>query len=659
MRARAASPLAGLTALDRLFPLPYNMNTMRQLFFSLSFLIASAAAPLRAEITAPEKAVMDACVSNISEKVYSPAEAGKCLGKLHAGNDALYHKFKAEDGERLTYALKYGNIFKELGEFFEDEPSLCVIRERYVALLENDKYQKACVLCEIDMAPQPDKTFPWIQRYYNGSLDTAKQAGLAWETLGAAHKTNLARIGSPQDRWAELRLSERTATLMAEDSLFTSGVFDRDIAPCGTAGDNLQRYMDGNLPTDIRGGIRSYLAAAMPARPAGGTGGTGPDSSKYSAAALKAKNMAGKSDAELMAYLGRTFDNSAGSGGVTAPGLTGSPPRPAGTGTSAASYTLPPDKWEKVASEVKTRMLGGVSEMDGKNREPAFSGTKMDDELRDFYNKKGPDGKPANGMKLRVLDLGSGGTNGAYCPKHNLGGCGSQGPGEIAINKQLIEEWMKKKNITADQLLNDPAAMDRLGYHLYPVTLHEGIHNVHQDEYFRANGVPNKRQLDKEVAAFSGQALGVKAKLADPKTARLYAPEMSEFDMEVLGELENGGYRGMKKFVRYYDIEGTQGASAKSFTQMEAALKEINLRKTSPGYDENAPASPDCSWFRTDRCSTAQLRTMTNEAYPWYETAIKRQRSDIESISAELTRLNSIDASERWKTLQAGKPVGT
>lgn len=632
---------------------------MRNLIFSLVFLAAPLAAPLGAEITAAEKAVMDACTANISEKVYSPVEAGTCLEKLHADNDALYKKFKVEDGERLTYALKYGNMFKELGEFFEDEPSFCVIRERYAALLENDRYQKACVLCEIDMAPQPEKTFPWIKNYYDGSSNNAKKAGLAWETLAAAQKTNLARIGAPQARWAEMRLSERTATLIAEDSLFTSGVLDRDIAPCGTTGDNLQRYIDGNLPSDIRTGIRGYLAAVMPARPADGSGGTGPDSSKYSAAALKAKSMAGKSDAELMAYLGRTFDNSTGAGGVTGPGSAGSPPRPAGTGTSAASYTLPPDKWEKVASEVNLRMVGGVSEMDGKNREPAFSGTKMDDELREFYTKKGPDGKPLNPMKLRLLDLGNGGTNGAYCPLHVKNGCGGgQGPGEIAINKQLVEEWMKKRNITAEQLLNDPAAMDKLGYHLYPVTLHEGIHNVHQDEYFRANGVPNKRQLDKEVAAFSGQALGVKAKLADPKTGRLYGPEMSEFDMEVLGELENGGYRGMKKFVRYYDIEGTQGASAKSFTQMEAALKEMNLRKTSPGYDENAPASADCSWFFINKCSTTQLRAMTNEAYPWYETAIKRQRSDIESIASELTRLNGIDTSERWKALQAGGPIG-
>lgn len=636
---------------------------MKKTFFSLILLASTAAAPALAELTPEETAVRTGCVANIANKVYDPAEAEKCLTSLKP-DSPLYKKMKAEEEDTLTYVLKYENMFKELGEFFKDGPRECLMRRRYLEMLETDAYQEGCVLCDLDMGPQPDKTFPWIGKYYGGQLPVAQRAALSWNEAGAPRAATLAKIGVTAARWNDLKLSERTAVIMAETAISSGTSYPREITSCNTFNSNPQQYLNRYLPADIRANIRAYFAAIMPAPQPAGTGSSAANPSKYADASKRAKEMAGKSDGELMAYLGGMFDNKAGTAAMPDYGKPAKPaPAAAKPKGGPEAYKLPEENWNKVAEELNVRMVGGVSSMDKKKREAAFSGTPLEDELRKFYTEKGKDGKPLHPMKLKLLDLGElPGTNGAYCPKFATNGCGNgHGPGEIAVNSQLVEQWMAKNNVTAKQLMASPALMDKLARSVYPVTLHEGIHNVHQDEYYIANGIDNKRMLDKEVVAFSGQAAGVKHKLVDPKTRKLYEGEMDDFSMEVLAVSENGGYRGMKKFVRYYNLEGTQGAAAKSFSQMEAGLKELNLRKTEPGYDNPAARTADnCSWFSVQDCSTEQLTAMTKKAYPWYEVAVKRQESDIAMVNDEMARLNAADKSARWKKIQAAqvKPIG-
>ncbi len=631
---------------------------MKRTFFSL-ILLVSAAAPAPAELTREETAVRDACVENISQKVYSPDEADKCLSALKP-DSPLYAKLKAEDEDTLTYVLKYENLFKELGDFFKDGPKECLLRKRFIAMLEVDAYQEGCVLCQLGMGPQPEKTFPWISDYYPNYVPPARVAALSWEFAGAPRAASLARIGVNPGRWNEMKLSERTAVLMADTALSSATVLPREISFCDTYNSNAQKYMNTYLPPDILANIKAYLGRMMPA--AGAKPGGAAPGDKYADSLKTAKEMAGRSDSDLLAYLGGMFDKSAAGSGATAlPGRSASAATAART--PAAKYKLPESDWNAVAGELNVRMVGGVSAADGKRHDAQFAGTPLEDELRNFYTEKGKDGQPLHPMKLKLVDLGElPGTNGAYCPKAAVTGCGpDHGPGEIAVNSQLVEAWMKKNDVTAEQLMKSPELMDRLARSVYPVTVHEGIHQVHQDEYYLANGLDNKRMLDKEVVAFSGQAAAVKNKLIDPKTRALYEGEMDDFSMEVLAVSENGGYRGMKKFVRYYNLEGTQGAAAKSFSQMEAGMKELQLRKSDPAYYDPAAHNPDdCSWFSVQDCSTEELNSMTRKAYPWYETAVKRQESDISLIDGEMARLNSIDTSARWQSIKASgvKPLG-
>ncbi|OGR45037.1 MAG: hypothetical protein A2X35_06490 [Elusimicrobia bacterium GWA2_61_42] len=628
---------------------------MLSLLLQLSLFLPALTAPALA-LEARDQAVLDACVLNISNKVYSPEEAGKCLEGLNADDYALYKKIKAEDPDKLSYVLKYDNLFIELGEFFEDKPNQCRLRERFIAVMEKDADQEGCVMCELQLGPEAEKSFPWIEKYYGEALPRAKKAALSWSELEAGRKTSLAELGCAEERWNTLTVRRRIAVLIADDVIKSRepGFYElEEQARCSTISFALASYIRIFLPGDLLAKLTEHLRKLQEAAKAGAAGTTGSDKSKYDKAFQTGKGLAAKSDSELLSYLGSTFDRATpGTAPLPHPAapvpLSGAGPAAA---SAAAAPVLTPADSVKVAAALKANFLGT------KERTGEFAGEPTGDALREFYGKKDKGGKLQHDLQLRVLDLGTDGTSGAYCPYAATKGCGESGQkaGEIAINKHNIEAWLKKNNCTTERLLGDPAMMDKLSRHLAPVAVHEGVHQVLQDEYYKGKGVDNKKFLDKETEAFARQSLFLKAKLADSKTEKAYLAEADEWDLKVLGELEKGGYRGMKKFIRYYDQEGAQGAAAKNFAQMEAALKEANLRKTVPGYNSGIRGSDDCSWYQLNKCSNDQLASMNKKAYPWYEAVIAKQRGNVELVSTRLNYLNSIDISERWKTIQKSK----
>lgn len=601
-------------------------------------LAAFAAAPAAAEFTQEEQEILDACVSNISEKVYSPDEAGKCLDALEPGSE-LYEKLKAEDRETLTYILKYENLFKELGEFFGDGPDACTIRQRYISLLETDAAQHGCVLCELGMGPQPEKTFNWVNKYYSDALPAARRGALAWEEACASHAATLARTtGVTQGRWVQLKLRERESVIMVEFAVAGAQEPPNGFTGCGPFQGNHTQFMKQHLPPDIHARVTEIAAKTL--QPANGKTGTGADASKYAEASKNARNIAGKSDGAVLDYLGGIFDKKAAGLGQLNNGKAEGAFFGGKTQQPNGKYALSADHYGKVAEELNTRLLGGVSSMDNKVREGAIGGTKLEDELNKYYNEKGKDGKLLHPMQLKVMNL-PGNYNGMYCRTGGTCGPGLPGPGEIALNSKLVENWMKKNDCTADRLMSDPAMMDKLARSVYPIAVHEGIHQVHQEDYYLRNGVPNKSMLDKEVVAFAGQAAAIKNKLSDPKTRALYEQEITASDKHILSVAEKDGYRGLTKFLRpYYDIEGAQGASSKTFSQMEAGFKELQLRKNDTGYDKTSGKTGEpCSWGNVSGCSTAKLTSMTNKAYPWYELVIKQQQADIQMLEEEFARL--------------------
>lgn len=628
---------------------------MKKISYLLTLAIYSVAlaAPALAELTGEEANMVSACKKNIEDGALSPKEAEKCVKTDFYPDSALFKKLKAEDQDSLNYILKYNGVITELGEFFREKPQECLIRQRFVATLDDSRYQKGCVLCDLQMAPQPEKMFPWIGKYYNGSLQGTQKASLTWANAGAMRAAMLNNFSVNQARWEQMTISERTAVIMAETGFSGRKTYPAEITNCWIVDEDPVSYMRHNIPQDVLNAIEAYKARMMPAAGAPGAaggkaGGTGPDTSRFAAANAKIKAATGK-DGDTLAILGEMFDKN------TIPARNVEPfakpkPAPAKPGAAAAKYELPVDKLPMVAAELKTRMLGGTSGIDNKPRKPAFSGTPWEDEALKFYTAKDKDGKLLHGLNFQVLPMNKN-TNGGYCPQHATGGCGPDFPaGSIAVNKTLIEAWMKKNNVTAEQLTRDPKLMDRLGRHLYVVMVHEGpVHEVRQDQFYISKGVDNKKILDKEAMAFGLSTLSLKNKLNGPEGA-LYRREASEFDLKTLKAVESGGFRGIKEFVRYYDLEGVQGVGAKTIKQLESGLKDMELRKTDAAYG-SVPRNPDgCSWYVLRNCTDEQLLSMTQKAYPWYETAITRQKSETAMLNAALEeQINQSSLSKRLK----------
>jgi len=631
---------------------------MKKISYLLTLAIFSAplAAPALAELTGEEVTLVNVCKKNIEDGILSPKEAEKCVKTDFYPESPLFEKLKKENKASLDYILKYNGVITELGEFFRDKPNGCHIRQRFIDVLDNSRYQKGCLLCDLQMAPQPEKMFPWIGKYYNGALPDSQKMSLIWADAGAPRAAMLGNFSVNQARWEQMTISERTAVIMAETAFSGRKTYPPELTNCWIVDEEPGLYMRNNLPPDILNAIEAYKNRLMaPTAAAGGkAGGTGPDSSRFAAANAKIKAATGK-DGDTLAILGEMFDKNTIPARKVDPFAKPAAAKPASKkpGAAAAKYELPVDKLPMVAAELKTRMLGGKSTIDGKPRKAAFEGTPWEDEAVKFYTAKGKDGKPLHDLNFQVMPMAKT-TNGGYCPQHAVNGCGKDFPaGSIAVNKTLIEAWMKKNKVSAERLTKDPKLMDRLGRHLYMVMVHEGpVHEVRQDQFYIAKGVDNKKILDKEAMAFGLSALSMKNKLNGPEGA-LYRREMSDFDRDTLKALEKGGYRGMKEFVRYYDLEGVQGVGAKTIKQMEYGLKDLELRKTDAAYGA-VPRDPDnCSWYVVRNCTDAQLTAMTQKAYPWYETAITRQKSETALMNSILER--EINESRMKKSLKAKK----
>lgn len=580
------------------------------------------ASPARGELTPEEYEMVGVCKANISEEEYSPKIAEKCVKRDLFPDTPLYAKLKTEQPGELHYALKYNGVFMELGDFFRDKPSQCIIRKRLLDLLELSSHQNACALCDVGMAPNPENVLVWVGKYYSASLAPAESAALSWKIAGEPRSEMLSKIGVARARWEQLSISARIAVAMAETSISGRANSSDRILECGTIDSSPEGYMNKHMPPDILTGIRTYISGIKPNPSAGVKPSVG--SRGYAGAKEKIGNLAGKTDAEILASLGRAFDNKGPE--VTGPALKVIPP----AGRAKDRYELPDEKLRLIAEELKIRMLGGVSALDGKPRKAAFSGTPWEEAALAYYTEKDGRGKPLHGLNLKVMNLGDK-MGGGYCSKlYGSEGCGNGiGAGDVVIGKMMVEAWMEDNHITARQLTTNPKFMDRLGRNFYTLLVHEAaIHEVWQDQFHIANNIPNKKVLDKEVMAFGASSASLKIKLNGPEGA-LYRKETSDGVMKTLDTFEQGGYRAVKARIRAYDLDGVQGMGAKGFAQLEAGLKELELRRADPRYGAKNRDTGKCSWSDIVDCSSQELARMTQKNYEWYEAAIARQKSDM------------------------------
>ncbi|MBI4655911.1 MAG: hypothetical protein HY746_04085, partial [Elusimicrobia bacterium] len=199
---------------------------MRMIFFAALSLAFSRNSFLfsqqPAEFTEQEIKIIQSCEENITNKVYSPVEADKCLSYLHAENDKLLDKLydKKPDGtRRAELILKYENALKELGDFYEDNPREDLIQKKLIKLLEFDYEAEGCSLCDIGMGPQPEKIGEWAGKHAPAHSNKTLSAIKTWKALPNVRTQSLGKYGYTEANWADKTIRQRAATLVADEIL--------------------------------------------------------------------------------------------------------------------------------------------------------------------------------------------------------------------------------------------------------------------------------------------------------------------------------------------------------------------------------------------------------------------------------------------------------
>jgi hypothetical protein len=593
-------------------------------FILLPFLLLAAAAPAAAQdFTGQQKQALDSCEKNISQKIYAPAEADKCLAALHDNGDDLLTKLRAEDESRATYILTYELSISDLGEFYANAEEPYTIQKGLMVRLE----RKPCPLCRLEMGPQPEKLFPWISHYAADKLEDTKKAADSWATLAPVTAAEFAKIGSGESEWAQYTITQRENALKA----LAQTVYG-ELLPPGAARidiDNLHAHQDAmnavwpyftdeqreKILADIEG-IKAEVdkAKAAAASPESAAKANALEK-KYAAVQAHLPNVPG---AGSSAFLNKTFDNTSGGGGALP--KDGTSPQGANGGASAKTpvYTLTDKQAEDLSPRMQQALLGPKGEL---------SDTPIGRDAIAFSKT------PGGALKFSVEKLEDDNTRGVFNSEDIT----------VKINKTDVEAYMKKYKVTAAELMDEKntAALQKVTRYVAPVFIHEYDGHQEQTDWANKNNIPDHYYLGQEREAFSKGSLFVLQKReAELKKGNIgYEGQVSESDVNMANLLRAKGMEGVNKDIMYYKVPTEKGVAAQNFATYEELKKELTLRQIAAAKDPAAQAALDAK--RPEDDNTSALQKKFNAIYPWYIQSVKKTAAEQKYFDDALAALDS------------------
>ncbi len=320
-------------------------------------LLLGPALPAYSQLTEQDSKFLDSCSENITKKIYSPTKAENCLTGLDENDHALLDKAKSYKDIELSRLMAYMNALKDLGDFYRDAGDEYVIKQGLLVRLE----ASPCVLCRLELGPQPEKLYKWIDRYAPDRLPNTKKAGLDWDGLPALAATQLGERGQTRDDWAELTISERQKELEA----WAAEKFN-EMLPPGAKGLDTEKYFptlqviwpyiteaQRTRMNEVLTGMKETMAAAKKAAEAGGKKSDALEK-KYAALTQKVQGL-NASAGGAAGFLNGAFDNSSVGTGTPGPA---SPKTPA-----AGVFTLTDAQAAKLSPRVQEALLGPKGEL--------------------------------------------------------------------------------------------------------------------------------------------------------------------------------------------------------------------------------------------------------------------------------------------------------
>lgn len=481
--------------------------------FTLSLLLLPGLA-LAAEtppLTEEETRLLVDCSNNVDtrEKIYSPEKAEECVRDLNAKEDLLERATQVDQsaGRVLLYNNSLVSLGKLCGKYKESDLGYALVRE-----LES----KDCYPCPLGLGPRPEKLFGWVDNYLPDRGVTVRRSLRTWTSLSESRRKSLQAEGLDEAAWnaKDIRARyEKLSECAMKDSEALLAAGKKNLlksADLVEAVEELKQDLMIKDPPPGKAYEYSYkldkllmdveLLRAEPGLPKGLSG------AEKKALQLKTAEeslAAARGGAARKGFLDKAFDN-------YVPGGYTPPPTMLQRMFNARKYmAVSDDDAAKIASKMAS--YGKDGKLTG-YLAGEIGGTKAGDETLAFYNTPRADGR--NKLDL-AFDRNKPG---------NFGTCYYRDPPYIRVNTRMIEDYARKRGVSAADIAEDEELMKGLAAYIAPTFVHEAAHHRQEVEERTLHPKFNNgmhRTIEREVEAFGMGAAFTAEKMQ--KTGQAYA----------------------------------------------------------------------------------------------------------------------------------------
>jgi hypothetical protein len=460
---------------------------------SLSLLLlpgALLAAP-EATLSVEESRLASECTRNIdiSAKLFSPDQAETCVTELNATEDLMQRFSQAQSN--ATLVLLYNNALVSLkkvsSRYSEADLGYAMVRELEL---------RDCYPCSLGLGPRPEKLFSWVDKYLPERSVVFRRSLRTWSALGEARRKTLLAEGLQEESWNALDIRARYAKLsvLAEkdaETLLDAGKKNLVKSPDLVAVvEELKQDLLVNKPQPpkAREQVSALDKLLLDVELLRGEKDPPKAESAAERKALQLKAAeerlaAARGEAGKKGYLDKTFDHSVPGAYIPQPGML--------------DLVFHPGKYRGV-SDADAKAIGAkmASSKDGKFSgylAKEIGGTKAGDEVLAFFNTP-----RASGQNKLSFDFEPNKDN-------NFGTCYYRDTPEIRINTKMINDYARRKGISAEDILGSEKHMAGLAAYIAPVFVHEATHQRQEAverEKFPLFKDGTYRTVEREVEAF-------------------------------------------------------------------------------------------------------------------------------------------------------------
>jgi len=389
---------------------------------------------------------------------------------------------------------------------------------------------------KIGIGPAPGNLLPWMAKYKKYSAHKEELVNKAIRQFEVIFGTSPAAAAN-KPSWEVMTIRERNVFLAEKANRTLEGLIGSETSTDKAYRDKLKtaeifKYLD---PSG-QGRYQRYLSQLAAA-----------DAAKAKLSPSQLDKIKDQPIEQQMYLLGGLFDKSKTRGAVNLERKVDA------SRQSKPGETLSFQNNQLLAGMLQTSMVGEVK------------GTLAGDKIIKFYN---------SGAKLNVAIESCQGCYAKYEPSS----------GKIILDSEMIQQYMRVNNLTAEALLKDKAQVAALAKYASPIFVEEATHQMQHAWADKANVYKPYVQED-EIEGNSMQALYTTEKMRkDPKFKDLFlkmekSTVYAQKRMETMDRFNEGPVK-FDKMIRQVYYYGTPSFDAASSQILSAISAELERRKT-------------------------------------------------------------------------------